>query len=343
MRLALVMSHAERRTAGMRRELHWLRGLARRGVAVRLFRMHQGAGREEEAFFEGAVIAVFCPADDNAPPPARRVSAALRAEVAAFAPTLILFKGFGYAVNADLAEALAPIPFGLIAGGITEDRLLPRAALVLAEHAAQGERDFAAHRAAGRAMILPKFFDPAPAGDGVPDPAPRHDIINVGGFGDGRKNQEALLGLARRWRVCFLGGGARLEAVRAMAGPGSRARFLGHRRPEDVYTHLRRARLMVHVAVQEGLPRAAVEAMACGLPVVAYRDTIPAGIAHDETGLLVTPETLEAEVDALLRDPPRLAAMGAAARAHALSAHGPGALDRAAGEFLDLARRLGLG
>jgi UDP-N-acetylglucosamine:LPS N-acetylglucosamine transferase len=53
----------------------------------------------------------------------------------------------------------------------------------------------------------------------------------------------------------------------------------------------------------------------------------------------VTPETLEAEVDALLRDPARLATMGAAARAHAFAAHGPAALDRAAEAFLNLAGR----
>jgi glycosyltransferase involved in cell wall biosynthesis len=341
MRLALVMSHAERRIPGMRRELHWLSGLARRGVAVRLFRMHAGATREEESF-DDAVTAVFHPADDSALPHMARVSAPMRVEIAEFSPTLILFKGLGYAVNSDIAAALPACPVGLIAGGATEDRLLPRAAVLLAEHERQGEAEFAAHRAAGRVMLLPKFFNPDMAGDGRPDPVPRYDIINVGGFGDRRKHQEALLPLARRWRTAFVGGGARLEEVQALAGSGSRARFLGQRRPDDVYTHLRRARLMVHVALHEGLPRAVVEAMACGLPVVAYRRTIPAGISHGETGLLVTPETLDAEVDALLRDPDRLAAMGAAARAHAVEAHGPAALDRAAGEFLELARRLGL-
>ena len=342
MRLALVMSHADRRMHGARRELHWLRGLARRGAEVRLFRMHAGTAVEREAFLDGAVEAVFCPTDDSTLPPSRRVSTALRAELAAFRPTLMLFKGFGYAVNADLAAALAPCPVGLVAGGRTDDPLLAQAALVLAEHEAQATQDFAAQQAAGRILLLPKFFDPALAGDGQPDPAPRHDIVNVGAFLDRRKNQMALLPLARRWKVCCVGGGPVLDQVRAAVPPKARVRFVGHRRPDDVYRHIRAARLMVHVALQEGLPRAVVEAMACGRPVVAYRATLPAGLRHGEHGLLVEPERLEAEVTALLEDPPRLAAMGAAARAHAFACHGPEALDRAAGAFLELARRLGL-
>jgi len=83
-----------------------------------------------------------------------------------------------------------------------------------------------------------------------------------------------------------------------------------------------------------------VEAMACGLPVVAYRHVIPAGIRHGETGLLVTPETLEAEVEALLADPPRLHAMALAARADAFATHGPAAIERSAEAFLGLAVQL---
>ena len=337
MRIALVMSHAERRLDGARRELLLLRALARRGVEARLFRMHTGAATEREAALDGAVTAIFCPSDDSSVPHAQRISAVLRAEIEAFRPTLLLFKGLGYAVNADVTAALAPCPFGLIAGGATNDAILPRSAIVLAEHEAQAASAFAEHSTAGRCMILPKFIDMALIGDGSPANAPRYDIVNVGGFQDGRKNQAALLPLARRFRICFLGGGEGLDALRAKA-PG-RARFLGQRRPHEVYEHLRAARLMVHVSLQDGLPRAVVEAMACGRPVVAYRKTLPAGLTHGEHGLLVEPEAMEAEVTALLGDTPRLNAMGQAARRHALTHHGPEALDRAAARFLELMGR----
>lgn len=342
MRVALIMSHAERRLFGARRELHWLRGLAARGAEVRLFRMHPGTKVETEVCLDGSVIAEFHPSDDSTLTHRRRVSASLRAAVVAFRPTLLLFKALGYDVNADLVEALSPCPFGFIAGGTTSDRLLSSAALVLAEHEVQARHDFAQHHASGKTLLLPKFFDPELIGDGLPHPEPRYDIVNVGTFMDGRKNQTALLPLAGRWRTCFVGGGPRLDDVKSVASPGDRVFFVGHRRPEDVYRYICESRLMVHVAIREGLPRAVVEAMACGRPVVAYRSTLPGGLVHGEHGLLVTPETLEAEVGILLNDPARLEAMGGAARCYALKEHGPGALDRVAGDFLGFAARLGL-
>jgi hypothetical protein len=72
--------------------------------------------------------------------------------------------------------------------------------------------------------------------------------------------------------------------VQTLAGRGSRARFLGQRRPDDVYIHLRRARLMVHVSLYRRPASRHGGGDGCGLPVVAYRSTIPAGIAHGETG-----------------------------------------------------------
>lgn len=343
MRLALVMSHADRRMAGARRELHLLRGLAARGAAVTLFRMHAGPETEREDFLDGAVPALFCPADDNAPPPGLRLSAALVEQVAAFRPTVLLFKGLGYHINQQVTAALPGCPFILIPGGRTTDPLLDRAAVVLAEHARQEEVDFGQHLREGRTLLLPKFFDPTLTGDGLPDPAPRYAVVNVGAFTDMRKNQAALLPLTARHRVCFVGGGAMLEAVQAEAPPRNLARFVGHRRPDDVYRFIRAARLMAHVSTKDGLPRAVVEAMACGRPVIGYRDVIAGAFTHGEQGLLVAPDEMEAAVESLLADPPRLAAMGEAARAHAFAHHGPDALDRAAAALLDLLRRHGIG
>jgi glycosyltransferase involved in cell wall biosynthesis len=336
MRLALVMSHADRRMEGARRELHWLAALAARGVSVWLFRIHRDDVSEDVDLLDGRVPASFRPADDATLPHMARTSVALAAAIRDFAPDLLLMKGLGYGLNTQLVAALG-CPHGVIAGGLTRDPVVPGAAVVLAEHQGQLEGDFAVQHAAGRALILPKYFDPTLVGEGPPT-TPDFPIVNVGSFTDARKNQVALLPFTKRHRVLFLGGGPLLEQVRARATP--RARFAGARRPEDVYTWLRRSRLMVHPALQEGLPRAVVEAMACGLPVVAYRHVIPAGIRHGETGLLVTPETLEAEVEALLADPPRLHAMALAARADAFATHGPAAIERSAEAFLGLAVQL---
>ncbi|MGX9964229.1 glycosyltransferase family 4 protein [Roseomonas sp. F4] len=339
MRLALVMSHADRRMVGARRELHWLAALRRQGVDARMFRMHDEA-REDALLEPEAVPACFLPADNPSLPHIHRVSAALRQALAEFQPGLILFKGLGYQVIPDVMAALAPCPFGFIVGGAIADPMLAEAALVLAEHEGQVAGPFAAHAAAGRCLLLPKYFDPALVGDGTPNPDPRFAIINVGVFHGPRKNQAALLPLARRHWVLCVGGGPDMAALQAQAP--YRMRFAGHRPQDYVFARMRESRLMVHPALHDGLPRAVIEAMACGLPVVAYRDVIPGGIRHGENGLLVTPETLEAEVDALLADPDRLAAMGAAARRDAFACHGPAAIARAADDFLALLDRLGL-
>ncbi len=340
MRLALVMSHADRRMEGARRELHFLAALRALGIDARLFRMHGGAA-EEVRLLDGQVPCSFWPVDDPAVPSVARQSDALIAALRDFQPQLLLFQGLGYRVNVAVAQALPPCPIGLIARGVTRDPLLGRAALVLAEYERQCRgQDFAAHHAAGRTMLLPKFFDAALAEAPQPQPPPRFAIINVGDFQTPRKNQAALFDLGRRHRICMVGGGALLEAAQAAAPP--RIRFVGARPPEQVYGWLHQSRIMVHPSLQDGLPRAAIEAMACGLPVVAFRHVIAAGIRHGETGLLVTPETLEAEVEALLADAPRLEAMGAAARAEAFANHGPAALQRAARDFLGMVARLGL-
>lgn len=80
----------------------------------------------------------------------------------------------------------------------------------------------------------------------------------------------------------------------------------------------------LYVAPQrwEGFGLTPIEAMACGVPVVATRvGAFEEQIVDGGTGLLIPPEDLSAMVMAIreaLADPPRLAAWGAAARAHVL-------------------------
>jgi glycosyltransferase involved in cell wall biosynthesis len=343
MRIAVVMCHADRRMEGARRELHLLRALGGHGTAVHLFRMHAGAEEKEEVYLDGSIAAAFFPADNPDDPHALRVSTPMLRSLAAFRPDLVLYKGLHYAIASFLQERLVPEPaFGFIVGGAVTDRLLPRAMLVLAEHEGQCRSAFASHHAAGRTLVLPKYINAHLCGDGSPPSVPRHDIVNVGTFHGPRKNQAALLGLSRQFRIAFVGGGAMLEQIRAAAPPRSKARFYGHRRHDDVFGYIRDARIMVHPALQEGLARSVVEGMACGRPVIAFRHVIPSGFVHGVHGLLVTPESLEAEVEALLADPERIEHMGRAAFAYAHAHHGVEAIGQAADRLLHMARQLGL-
>ena len=88
----------------------------------------------------------------------------------------------------------------------------------------------------------------------------------------------------------------------------------------DVAAVLRRADVFVHPARWEGFGLAVLEAMLCGLPVVATRvSAIPEIVVGGETGVLVPPDDPDALRDALQRvlaDPGRLGEAGRE-RAHA--------------------------
>lgn len=107
------------------------------------------------------------------------------------------------------------------------------------------------------------------------------------------------------------------ETVAAAAAAG--VRFLGLR--DDVEVLYRGTDLFVLPSHREGFPRAAMEAAASGLPVVAAdvrgcRQVVDHGV----TGLLVpvrSPPALAAAITELGADPDRRAAMGAAAAARA--------------------------
>jgi glycosyltransferase involved in cell wall biosynthesis len=104
-------------------------------------------------------------------------------------------------------------------------------------------------------------------------------------------------------------------------GPGVRVhRGLSHDRPALRRLFLE-ADLFVLPTLAECMPLVIIEAMACGLPVVATRlAAIPEQVVHDGTGLLVPPRhpgALARAVGALVTDPARRRALGSAGRARA--------------------------
>jgi glycosyltransferase involved in cell wall biosynthesis len=135
---------------------------------------------------------------------------------------------------------------------------------------------------------------------------------------------EAAAGLTGQFptaRFLFVGDGElRQELERQIAAHGlaQRVHLLGTR--QDVPELLAAADLFVLPSLWEGLSMALVEAMASGLPIVATEVSGTRQVLTDgETGLLVPPgdyEALARAIAAMLSDPARAAAMGAAARRH---------------------------
>jgi glycosyltransferase involved in cell wall biosynthesis len=147
--------------------------------------------------------------------------------------------------------------------------------------------------------------------------------------------------------MAWLGDGElRPETERLIARHGLRDRFLllGHR--TDVPELLPAFDLFALSSLYEGLPCALVEAMVCGIPVVATAvNAIPEIVIPGKTGLLVRPgdpASLSRALGHLLDRPAEGQRMAAAARAQLGERFAPAALGRDFAEVYDLALGLRL-
>lgn len=187
--------------------------------------------------------------------------------------------------------------------------------------------------------------DLARFGPAAPDPGvraafglgPEHEVVGIVARVQPHRRFDLLLAAAQRLfaerpraRLLIVGRGTQRAALAerpAQAlGIADRVVFAGYRhhdygdvlRAIDVFTFL--------VPGSDGSCRALLEAMACGIPAVTTRRGALAEIVADgETGLVAdeTPESIAAAWSALLADPVRRAAFGAASRARAEHAFAP--------------------
>jgi glycosyltransferase involved in cell wall biosynthesis len=121
------------------------------------------------------------------------------------------------------------------------------------------------------------------------------------------------------FRLAIAGSGPCEQELKALAASlqlGNIVEFLGE--VHDVPALLRRASLFVLPSITEGLPLTVLEAMACGLPVVATSvGGTPEAISQGKTGLLVPSGDADALASAMLRihsHPGEARAMGTAGR-----------------------------
>lgn len=139
-----------------------------------------------------------------------------------------------------------------------------------------------------------------------------------------------LLDVAPHARLLLVGKGetrARLQAMVGELGLGSSVTFTGYR-DRDLPAILAAADCFALMAAgSDESCRAALEAMAAARPVVARRvGALPETVVHGETGLLVEddrPESVARALAAVLADPARGRAMGAAGQRRAQGEFGP--------------------
>lgn len=335
MRVALVMSHADRNMVGAIREMTFCRALQDKvGIETRVFRMFRGENVEDETYLQGSVRTTFCPADDSSLIPHRQVSSVMVSELAKFKPNLIIFKGLSYEINRYINDHFPEIPFGFIVGGSITDRILKKASFVFGEYAEQLNTFFSSFGRANRAFVMPKYINFDYCKIDRKTEVKEFDIVNVGNFHEKRKNQVDLLKLSERFKIALVGAAGKMsEELMELAPNPENLCFLGRLDHAEVFDVLKRSKIMVHTATMEGLPRAIIEGMACGVPIVAYRKTILGGLGQGEHGFLVEPEALEPAVELLLRDDHIRIAIGNRAKRYVEKHHGVPAIGVAAQNF----------
>jgi glycosyltransferase involved in cell wall biosynthesis len=188
-------------------------------------------------------------------------------------------------------------------------------------------------RAAARALL------------GVPDDVPLIGTVARADFQKAPEHLLAALALLRHRDavVVWVGGGPLLETVRreaATRGLADRFRMVGER--SDVAQLLPAFDAFALSSRYEGLPCAIVEAMRCGVPVVATSvNSVPDLVIPGRSGILVPPgrpELMADALDGLLDEPPLAARLARNGRELAGTSFDASAL----GEVLDQIYRAGL-
>ena len=152
-------------------------------------------------------------------------------------------------------------------------------------------------------------------------------VVSYHGSIEPRKRVEVLVDAVARaarempLQALVVGGGRSEEAVRSRAAQsGAPVTFTGRR--GDIAELLAASDVALHMSVAEGFALSVIEAMACGLPVIASHATSHAEAVEDGvSGLLVPRDSVDELASAILRlgrSPEERESLGRAARERAV-------------------------
>lgn len=148
-----------------------------------------------------------------------------------------------------------------------------------------------------------------------------YDVISVGRLSE-EKNQAAIISAARknRARTLIVGDGPLKNELQQQAC-GSEVEFIDRLSQADLFNVMTKSRLFVLASEYEGHPKALIEAMYAGVPVIGTDvPGINSLIEHGETGRLCLPDSksLADAIRQALDDPDGTARMAEKARCMAL-------------------------
>ncbi len=171
-----------------------------------------------------------------------------------------------------------------------------------------------------RTLVVPNFLMADPT---VPDTSGTRQVFAVGRLAP-EKGYDLLINAFARlapdfpdWTVSILGEGDERESLQALIAEKSldkKIQLCG--RVEQPTTALRQAAIVVQPSKFEGFPNSLLEAMACGLPVIATYQAGDMLIENGVNGLLVSrdsDEALAAALRLLMMQPELRVRLGAAA------------------------------
>ncbi|MGH3414134.1 MAG: glycosyltransferase family 4 protein [Marmoricola sp.] len=193
-----------------------------------------------------------------------------------------------------------------------------------------------------RLVVVPNFIDAQPI---TPKSSPGGGVVYAGRLSE-EKGVTTLVEAAGRMpslRVDIVGDGPQRAALRSLAdqvAPG-RVTFHGRVSRQQVLDLMRANAVAVLPSYcHENQPMAALEAFACGLPVVASAlGGLPEAIP-ESCGVLVPPRdpgALARQLDRLVGDPAAAFSMGRTAREHVVAQYAPGRHLQALAEIYDRA------
>jgi glycosyltransferase involved in cell wall biosynthesis len=343
-KIFVLLCHASSKLHGEIREAIIAKSLCTLGHDARLFRMWGGGAVKSETF-DGIVPVSYYPSDNPKDEIHQQISTLLADEVRSEQPDIVVLKGMDYDLTEFLIRRLdlSHTRIGFIVGGVSVHAVLQHADFVLTESQRQTEE---VRQFLGRPIpvtLLSKYVnwevaDQLYANSAEPK---KFDIVNVGFFEE-RKNQIELKPFFDKYRIAIVGHGPTLASVQQAAEGYDDVTFFGDVPNDEALRIISQSRLMVHTSLWEGVPRAIIESLTCGTPVVAFDFAIQGDLGETPAVRLVSREDLEPTVSEFLDDLPGLGRLSSEARRFALATHGAQKLEEAARQilrFADQARR----